>query len=147
VKHVWTESHWVQLLCSEYSHVLGFYRLNKQRFPTLGLYLKFGFYRVRFRQVSLYSVCKNVFMLQVLGIVLLVAGSLLKFKEDLVNVHVSKLLMQIQLENLAGNIHSIISTAAILCIVVGVFIFLLSMVGCCGACFQNRVLLVVVSVM
>jgi len=125
--------------------VLGFYRLNKQRFPTLGLYLKFGFYRVRFRQVSLYA--KMYLFLQVLGIVLLVAGSLLKFKEDLVNGYVSEFLMQIRLEHLETNIHSIISTAAIICIVVGVFIFLLSMVGCCGACFQNRVLLVVVSVM
>jgi hypothetical protein len=35
--------------------VFGLHRLNKQRFPTLG-FLKLSWYRVRFRQVSLYNI-------------------------------------------------------------------------------------------
>ena len=71
----------------------------------------------------------------------------MKYKEDLVNDYVAQFLKQIQLEHLETNVYSIISIAIIILIVVGVFIFLLSLVGCCGACCQNRVLLVVVSVM
>jgi hypothetical protein len=71
----------------------------------------------------------------------------LKYNEDLVNGYASQFLKQIQLEHLETNVHSIISSAALIFIIVGVFIFLLSLVGCCGACCQNRALLVVVSVM
>jgi hypothetical protein len=71
----------------------------------------------------------------------------LKYNEDLVNGYAIQFLKQIQLEHLETNVYSIISSAALIFIIVGVFIFLLSLVGCCGACCQNRALLVVVSVM
>ena len=82
----------------------------------------------------------------ILGINLLIVGAFLKYKEDLVNDHVAQFLKQIQLEHLETNVYSIISIAIIILIVVGVFIFLLSLVGCCGACCQNRVLLVVYAI-
>ena len=82
----------------------------------------------------------------VLGIALLAAGSLLKYNEDLVNGYASQFLKQIQLEHLETNVYSIISSAALIFIIVGVFIFLLSLVGCCGACCQNRALLVVYAI-
>jgi hypothetical protein len=74
-------------------------------------------------------------------------GLVLKYTEDLVKGQVSQFLKQIQLEHLETNVYSIISSAALILIIVGVFIVVLSLVGCCGACCKNRALLVVVSVM
>lgn len=77
----------------------------------------------------------------ILGLAILVAGALLKFKENLVNGYVEDFLKQIRLEHLKTDLASIINTLAIVCICVGVFIFLLSLFGCLGACCQQRILL------
>lgn len=77
----------------------------------------------------------------ILGLAILVSGALLKFKENLVNGYVSDFLRQIQLQHLETDLVSVISTVAIICICVGVFVFLLSMFGCCGACCQQKILL------
>lgn len=77
-----------------------------------------------------------------LGLAILVAGALLKFKESLVQGYVSEFLKQIRLDSLSTDLNSIISTASTIFIVVGVFIFILSVFGCAGACCQVKILLV-----
>lgn len=90
---------------------------------------------------------KKILALQILGFALLVIGCLVKFKEDLVTKYAKELFKVIKLDSADYNLDELLSSSAIVFIIVGVVILIVGVLGCFGACCGWRVFLVIVSVL
>lgn len=90
---------------------------------------------------------KKNLALQILGFALLVIGCLVKFKEDLVTKYAKELFKVIKLDSADYNLDELLSSSAIVFIIVGVVILIVGVLGCFGACCGWRVFLVIVSVL
>lgn len=88
---------------------------------------------------------KKHLALQILGFALLVIGCLVKFKEDLVTKYAKDLFKVIKLDSADYNLDELLSSSAVVFIIVGVVILIVGVLGCFGACCGWRVFLVIVS--
>uniref|UniRef100_K1Q1J8 CD63 antigen n=1 Tax=Magallana gigas TaxID=29159 RepID=K1Q1J8_MAGGI len=82
----------------------------------------------------------------VLGIALLVIGCLVKFKEDLVTKYAKDLFKVIKLDSAVYNLDELLSSSAIVFIIVGVVILIVGVLGYFGACCGWRVFLVIYAI-
>lgn len=82
----------------------------------------------------------------ILGFALLVIGCLVKFKEDLVTKYAKELFKVIKLDSADYNLDELLSSSAIVFIIVGVVILIVGVLGCFGACCGWRVFLVIYAI-
>lgn len=82
----------------------------------------------------------------ILGFALLVVGCLVKFKEDLVTKYAKELFKVIKLDSADYNLDELLSSSAVVFIIVGVVILIVGVLGCFGACCGWRVFLVIYAI-
>lgn len=94
-----------------------------------------------------YKIVRCFFLLQLLGIALLVGGCLLKFGDDIIelNSNIKDTLAEVVLDGLEQSVAGILDNIIIICIVAGAVIVIVSFLGCLGACCQWKIALIVVS--
>lgn len=81
-----------------------------------------------------------------MGFALLVIGCLVKFKEDLVTKYAKELFKVIKLDSADYNLDELLSSSAVVFIIVGVVILIVGVLGCFGACCGWRVFLVIYAI-
>ncbi|XP_052060280.1 23 kDa integral membrane protein-like isoform X2 [Mytilus californianus] len=83
----------------------------------------------------------------ILGLGIGIAGLVFRFGTDLLGDEIKDAMKSLNVDVVGGiNVYDIASSLSLLLIIVGFFIFLVGGLGCCGACCQNRVLLVVYAI-
>lgn len=86
----------------------------------------------------------NWHILQILGLVLLIIGCIVKFNKELVTKYADELFKVIKLESANLNLDELLSSSAVVFIIVGVVILIVGVLGCLGACCGWRAFLVIV---
>ncbi|XP_021347312.1 tetraspanin-9-like isoform X2 [Mizuhopecten yessoensis] len=83
-----------------------------------------------------------------LGIALLVGGCLLKFGSGLIEVdsYIENTLAEVVLDGIEQSLSGVLDNIVIICIVAGAVIFILSLLGCLGACCEWKIALVIYSI-
>ncbi|XP_033735474.1 tetraspanin-9-like isoform X2 [Pecten maximus] len=83
-----------------------------------------------------------------LGLALLVGGCLLKFGSGLIDVdsYIDNTLAKIVLDGIEQSLSGILDNIVIICIVAGAVIFIISLLGCFGACCEWRIALIIYSI-
>ncbi|XP_074652593.1 CD63 antigen-like isoform X2 [Tubulanus polymorphus] len=89
----------------------------------------------------------NIFW-TILGLVLLGLGAAVKFAQDLVQGLLKKFLDTLPSSSgitaqAASEFMGLINKISIPLIVIGVILFLIGIFGCCGACYKNRIMLII----
>jgi hypothetical protein len=85
-----------------------------------------------------------IFVFQLCGLALLIPGLLVVFNEDVINDKVLPALKSISIAS--SNLGDLAKSLSISLIVIGSFVLIVSVVGCCGACYEIRCCLIIVSI-
>ncbi|XP_055995211.1 CD151 antigen-like [Ostrea edulis] len=82
----------------------------------------------------------------ILGLVLLIIGCIVKFNKELVTKYADELFKVIKLESANLNLDELLSSSAVVFIIVGVVILIVGVLGCLGACCGWRAFLVIYAI-
>jgi hypothetical protein len=85
-----------------------------------------------------------IFVFQLCGLALLIPGLLVVVNEDVINDEVLPALKSISIAS--SNLGDLAKSLSISLIVIGSFVLIVSVVGACGACYEIRCCLIIVSI-